>query len=676
MNTIKIHSQYSKLLLLFVVLLATESLFSQTKYTVILPDTDIAIPNTATKNLDVKADESGNETEKSFFKFNFTNIPLNVIMDEWHVKLYAVPDPNKSAFSSQIITLLKGSNTWTGAETHLSDPALSWEDISKNKEGAIGRAEVTKKSVFINMKIRPTVIDAWKSFPYNILSLAARSPSKGENTQFYSSITSETPTYFSKKPKLVVSYEVEAYPFREDWSQAFSNAQHISSINWKTNETTTKAQVHKLQNTGNDYYQLIGPTGAVLVYKNLPIVFTQSVEGTGGAFSVKQLDSKGAVLWSKVVDNVAKCWPMIDELGRLYYISASDKISVLDLNNKGDILYSATLADISVQQFSTLTETATLGYDGTLYLPTDTGVFALSAYPQLKIRWKYPLVTGELNGPVSLSPDESKAFFINANTTQKQSRMIVLDNIDGTPLGTSNYDLGEYKSDCNHYIPAPVVQNDTRVFILNGYDNSNKLFVYDVDETGITKTQTLTSGEDKNTGISQPVIDVASNVYFVYNNKLALYNATDNKASVFKSDKLNNASILVTDASLNIYALDLYSNEKKIFGLKNDTKDPDSFSVNIDENTMKHLVLAPDGTLYTVTANNLIAITPKKLSVEELIVSELRRNTVYRGTESVTVNETTVLPTTNAIINSGGTISFKPGFTVQKGAQLTCKTGY
>lgn len=672
---------YSYMLVLLLQLIQSQSLFAQSRYTVLLPEIDKAIPEESNNDLRVAADDKGKETSKSFFKFNFKNLPGNAKIETLNLKLYNKPNSSMSQFSVQLITALRGTNKWTGNETNLSDSNLNWANISNNSEGPVGRAEIRKSTTSIAMKLKmPGSLKSILDFlPDSILSLAVRSPEKGQDTHFFSSKTAETPSNFSEKPKLLVAYEIDSYPFREDWAQPSANGQHNSLLNWKSNTFIQEAQIHKLPNSGG-YLQEIGSTGALAIYKNLPIVFTQETTGTSAVFYVKQLDSKGNVLWKKEVDDVAKSWPLIDEQGRLYYFSKSGKLSILDLNNAGNEL--SIKNEVTSQQLISLNNNATIGYDGTLYLPSDTNVIALSAYPELKIRWKYELNPNERIGPVSLSPDESKAFFIAVDTKQKKSRLIVLNNLDGSKMEPSDSVLNGYQNDVNFYIPAPVVQNNTRVFVLNGFDNSNELFVFDINDKGVNQTQSITSGSSINTGISQPVIDAQFNVYFVFNRKLAKYNADLNKAEVFeKSTILDNASILVTDASSRIYASDPYSTTKKIVGFQNDIDNPNTFEVTVDTTigyTKKNIILAPDGTIYTTTATDLLAITATKVAENDIIINQadLKTNTVYRATNTITVEDITLAPSVNTILNSGGSISFKPGFTVIQGAQLDCKTAH
>jgi|GEM_PF-1097203 len=668
----------------YFLLLAVQSqmLFSQSKYTVLLPEIDKAIPADNDKDLRIAANEIGIETVKSFFKFDFKNLPVHAKIGFLDLKIYNRPNDITSGFTVQTITILKGDNDWTGNESKLDDPLLDWADIEKNEE-TIGLAEVKKSTESVAAELK--IPGSFKFIPDflkdSILSLAARSPENRQDTKFFSSITSETSSNFSKKPKLIVTYEIDSYPFREDWAQPFVNSQHNSLLGWKSNTFITSAQVRKLPNAQNENIQEAGSGGGILIYKNQPVIFTQAAAGTTSVFYVKQLNSKGDVLWSAGVDDVASCSPLIDEKGRLYYISKSGKLTILELNNKGNNLFSISLSGI-YGQIGNVNNTVTLGYDKTLYLPSDKGIFAVSAYPQLKVRWKYEQKTNEINGPVSLSKDESKAFFINIDKNQRRGRLVVLDNLDGSLIAASDYVLGGYTNDSNYYIPPPVVQNNSRVFVLDGFDNSSTLFVFDINSKREITTQNISSGSNINTGISQPVIDSQSNVFFVYNNSLAKYDASANKAIVFNgSSTLDNASILVADNSSNIYAADPYSSPKKIMGFKNDTAAPNSFSVAMDVaigNPRKNLVLAPDGTLYTTTATNLISTTPVRFDAGTITIdsSNLNTNTLYRASDAIIVEGFSILPSVNTILHSGGGVSFKAGFSVAKGAQLNCKTGF
>jgi hypothetical protein len=680
-------------------------LLSQIKYTVLLPTIDKTIPVEDSGFLRIAADNKGAEVKKAFFRFNFNYLPVNAKIDLLKLKLYKLPNTNSSLadFSSQTITVLEGTHQWLESANTLNDPNLNWANSKQNKNKSIGTDEVTKNSTSLNVKLKipGSLTYPSKFLNSKLLSLAARSPEKGEDNKFYSSLTAATPGNFSKKPKLIVTYEVDPYPFRSDWAQASATAQHNSYLNWATNAVTTSATARLLPNTAKDLIVGADPTGALAVYKNQPIIFTLSRVGKDSVYAVKQLDGNGKVLWSQGVDGIAKCWPLIDEQGRLYYISVKGKLTVLD-SNTGNIVVSKQLGYITNGEVTSINNNSTIGYDNTLYLTTDRGIIALSGYPEFKTRWKYENNTNELCGTVSLSPDESKAFFISVNTQMGKSRLMVLDNMDGSRIDYSKYSLGGYKNDLNYYIPAPVVRSNSEVLVLNGYDNSSELLFFNLQKGKLSLKDSINSGTGINTGISQPVIqpviDNRSNIFFVYNKKMARYDDELKKVEVFNGSSLDNASILVTDRSSNIYALDPYNGANSVFGFRydnttkaisgsfnlklNDVKFDTANSADTSEanrkigNTRKNLIIAPDQTLYTATLNNVVAVTPLPVNDLKISALNLKTNTVYRASNSIIVTASEVKYSVNTILYSGGTISFMPGFTLQKGAQLSCKTGY
>jgi hypothetical protein len=322
--------------------------------------------------------------------------------------------------------------------------------------------------------------------------------------------------------------------------------------------------------------------------------------------------------------------------------------------------------------------------DETIYLCTDKGALALSAFPELKIRWKYDNGFNEITGPVSLSQDERWAYFISVNTDQHYSRLMMLDNLDGTRVDSSGYILGGYQNDNNYLIPAPVVGKKNDVFVLNGYDNSNKLLVFRFNEktNKLRVADSIKSLLEINTGISQPVIDAESNVFFVYKNKIARYDTSRNdRVNVLaSSNELNNASILIVDANSCIYALDPY-NGNTILGFRYDGRQLKNMFIakfGPDGNFKKNLVRSPSGLLYTVNNNEVKSMHAKDVEQDHITLTEesLNSNMLYIAEKTITVNGFKVAPSVNAIIQSFGTILLKPGFHVARGAQLSFKTRY
>lgn len=672
---------------------SSNNLVAQTQYTVALPEVDIAVPSN--KYLHIAASPEGKETARSLFLFDLNMLPQNAKVIKLTLKLYVSSRTDISITATQQVTLLKGDSKWAdNLPISLTDPNIAWTDIKINKV-TIGIDIVKKTSSSISLKLRipekPQYLAAF--LPGGLLSISARSAQRGENNYFYSSAMAEASDKYLYKPKLIVQYEISPYPKRNDWAQTFNTAQHAGYLKWTTNSNLLVPGFQLLPHEKNELFVGADPTGAMLIFKNNPVVFTQSVSGTTVYF-VKQLDVNGNVLWAQGVDNAAKCCPVIDEMGRLYYFSLSGTISILDMNNSGAFLSAGNItyknipvSSITKDRPETFVKGVTIGYDGTLYISTSQSNLAISAYPQLKIRWKYENTTKELTGPVSLSADESKAFFIRVNTQQGNSRLMVLNNMDGTIMDTSKPLDFSYSGQYMSLIPAPVVQGNSTIFVLSGFDNGRVLYRFSLNTT-LNKLKTevrrVEADAPLNTGISQPVADPSSHVYFVFKNKIACYDSTkiNNTAVLESSPALDNSSILVTDGSSAIYALDPYATAgNNLFGFKYNTSRElkNNFAIRLHAgNLKKNLALATDGTLYTTTLNNLVAIVPVSVSQDDLTISKdnLSTNTLYRANKSISIDKLTVPGSINAVIYSGGSISFKPGFNVSQGAQLLFKTGF
>lgn len=91
------------------------------------------------------------------------------------------------------------------------------------------------------------------------------------------------------------------------------------------------------------------------------------------------------------------------------------------------------------------------------------------------------------------------------------------------------------------------------------------------------------------------------------------------------------------------------------------------------------LMLGPDGTLW---ANNklgsaLYAFKPSFAEPNPTIKEkDISTNTVYRATGTLTVGSLKLETGTQILLQAQQSISFARGFTVQKGAELLCRTGF
>ncbi len=154
---------------------------------------------------------------------------------------------------------------------------------------------------------------------------------------------------------------------------------------------------------------------------------------------------------------------------------------------------------------------------------------------------------------------------------------------------------------------------------------------------------------------------------------------------------LKATSNLVMDGGNNIYFWDngylhgFDKNRKALFPkqpLTSQVKDR-----NLDESgkpvagpeKFLRLVLAPDGTLWTINkkGRSLYAFKPEYAAADvTLEQADITHRTAYRTTGSLAVRSLELENGTQVLFQARQGISFASGFTVQKGAELLCRTGF
>ncbi|SFF06217.1 hypothetical protein SAMN05518672_11521 [Chitinophaga sp. CF118] len=662
-----------------IIYIALSSRVNAQNFTTILPD--IAVNARAQGdgrgdvNLEIKADPNGKESVRSLFKFGLGALPDNARVSSLQLRLYVQKKTDTLSSSHQTVTVLRSlSSNWKISDATWNNPVF---DTTKK----IGMFPIVSTTSIANIKLaipaKASAVTDFLTTADTSLSLAARSPQQSQDNFFYSDKPESFGTQYSKKPKLIVQYAVNLYPKLSDWSQLRNDGQHSGYTRWMSNTSESAANIIPLYHPDKGFISGSDPLGAMLIYNGNPVIFTRDSTNKEPIRAV-QLDAAGKILWSVPMAEINKFCPLIDEKGRMYCIT-TNRLIVLDLANSGNKLFDVPLASLLGSDVGAVINTPTLGYDGMLYLPASNAVVALTPFPKFKTLWRYPINRdNEWTGPVSLSNNERNAFFIKVN--QNYGQLIVLDNSDGTPLDSSSQNhLKTYVYDqYTHYIPAPVVANDSSVFVLNGFDNSNELFCFrwSYNKHRLSLLEDITSGQTVNTGISQPVVDTRGNAWFVLNKHMTRYSLTD-RSSIYNTDQsLDNASLLVTNDSLQVFALDAVNNLVAGFSTRDQLIKKTFVSTSGAQfNFKKNLALAPNGTLYNVNNNYLMAIKAAKVDVEVLNLSEVKNNTLYRANTLINMSGT-VINTTNAVIYSGGGIAFKNGFRVEQGAKLSFQSGF
>jgi hypothetical protein len=504
----------------------------------------------------------------------------------------------------------------------------------------------------------------------------------------------------NKQPRLAIDYEVSKEPYRQDWAQTAANAQHTNSIDWKLENSITIDNIKIEKN-------LVGTLSEYMcLYQNRPVVFEN--RGSQKNYITFLTGSDLRELRSIEANGSPIRQPIIDHTGKMFYFSNQNTIEIIDLAS-GTLITSKALNTIQGGQnlnINSITNEATIGFDGTLYLPIannngSAGTVALTAYPSLQPRWFYN--TTNPVGPVSLSQNEQLACFIESDLNTQKSKLVVLDNVTGSIKYESDPVLGSYLNDKNYYIPPVVIETPnketTNVYVLNGNKSSNKLYLFSINRASTAQTPTkllekliANSNQIQNTGICQPTVN-SSGVYYIKNGTLTNYDFKEDKETpLIKYAKRNSTTnkddfyiiqgFFSDDVQIASNASDMLF-VQTIIGVSVFSVSPTKFMKMIldpglkqkpsNDNAIKSLYVAPNAVAFGISKTNnslVIGFVPKSQDEKHhVVLSKIDHRTLYIG-KNISINTNVVESYTNAIF-LGQKISINKGFKIKKGASLT-----
>jgi hypothetical protein len=501
---------------------------------------------------------------------------------------------------------------------------------------------------------------------------------------FYPLLPGTTNYQLNNQPKLVINYEVTKEPYNANWSQNGANAQHTNALDWKWNSTNSEISFSNVLNNATLSNIQVDKT---LLYKEKPVVFYTD----NSTFYVSLLNASLQKFWTYKLDGFPTVKPVIDQQGRMYVVKEGT-FKIINLETGQEIekfnLYDKLNNYFNQAKALSVTNDITIGYDGTLYLPIATdgrvGIVALSAYPDLKPRWYYP--TTNPVGPISLSNQEHLAFFLESDSQKQKSKLVVLNNINGTVLANSKTTLAAFSNDIkNYYIPPVVVKKANQkynLYVLNGNKFADKLFVFEVQDDILTSKETkpLTLEPTKeiasSNNISQPVLSGEENVYFIMANTLTKYDAQKNTTETvvtnspsFSFDKesvilANATNQLVINSKSGMYYVDANAANHKVTQLL-------SFSGN---NEPYKSIMNPNLSVYHFTSNkcNFTKAFGGSMTFGFTELSAFDNNTVYHSSKIKIKNKATIPYTVSTIITAKN-IGIGKEFSIQKGANVSFK---
>ena len=562
------------------------------------------------------------------FEFDLSTVPVGARVNSWTTRIYLQYQGNPS--SDQFVRLLLSENSEDAVASVFVDQSM----INKGVNFEVENESVVEK-------------ETWLENQGGSLSVWLKADT--ENYTYYS-LPPTNDNNVNLQPKLIISYYMPTMIAEGNWPQHKSNPQHSGQSLWKSNATLTEFK------TGTTSFGSSFIMEAPVIYNQL-LVFPYQ-DSQGPLYSVRAYTEDGdLVMENSDINEVVNFQPVMDQNGRLYIITNGTNLQILNLADELNLIDKRTLkAQVSA--------TPVVGYDGSLYFSTSSGIYAYTPYSAstgFTLKWLYK-EGGNDFGSVALNENENTVYVMNGETGKLRS----LDITDGT----KNWAAGEFLG-YNEDIPVPLVRNNS-IIMLDGAQ-SGKMFSI-INSSG----EVILDPKSNDISYSVPVIGTEL-AYIIDNGELTAYDLAHAKLTYqSKNQNLNPASSLVVDGDDNVYILSYLQDNQSITLYDKECNMITKKDLNgFNDMTDGHFIIAPDGNLFTDSGGELYCISPMSVDVDSKTISANAKNQfVYRANTEIIVEGITVPQSTNTIIYSGGRISFAKGFTVQNNAKLTCKVGY
>jgi hypothetical protein len=654
-------------------------------------------------------------TKQVYLNFDLTTVPEGACVSNWALRLFVnTKDKDSRPQTVRVLPVEFKDN-----------PSVTWNSRPSVPERAqsVSDASIysTSQKVDFNYPVKLEEQCPWLTTTKHHLSVVLESTTSGvEYTYHGLASTCEADanrgSRCNTQPRLIVEYYMPPLAADANWPQEHYDPQHSGRTAWKTSADKTGFIKPRIVYSPDGY-----TVGAPIMYKGRLIFHSQLDNQGSKKFFISALDGRGRQVWKNAdIQAVVKYPPAVDTQGRLYLVTEN---CLLVLNaDDGGRLKSACLSEscpnepckgtglLNIKGETSIRATPTLGVNGAVYLSTNTGVFALTPYPELKVGWRFGGKDSHF-GPVALSTDEATAYVVGGTGTA--GKVFAIDNTDGNERWHGGSLTLKQES-----LPVPVIgayevdaagkkQRHELIYVVNGYDQGNLIQVFVQKEECPEKECEPAKIEGM---VSRPVVGADGHAYFVkrdQNNSSGGRLCRDRWASVEASqvppivadcpqkngagsasdNDLSPSSLLAADGKGNVYVIDYKSDPQKVRGYKPDfskfsalevprtTSGSQTKSTNFGPN----LLIGDDGTLYNANANVLVAIEPK-VTVDTLpllpsAVQPANQMTFLAAHKIIVLGSVRVNAGQSFVLKSGGSIRFLPGVRVAKGARLRCETG-
>jgi outer membrane protein assembly factor BamB len=582
----------------------------------------------------------------AYLQFSLAAIPEGAIIDTVDLMVYVNKVKNTSSVFEQGVNLYELTHARNNQVIDIADSS------------AIAMTLVSQNDIAQAIHLQPDIADggSWVS-KRNGNFYCILAAEEAETYRYYTERSGDMP----RQPKLVISYHMPANQVRKNsWPQYKYDAQHTATLGWQTNTTATG---FKLNNTfspaGANYIKsdpLLNDDRLVMAYQASapPMYRLLSLSQQGNFLAEAATDAIGLVKYGPIADRTGNIYCMSGNTGGTLTVLSPDRLQVIFTKQ--------------LENSAQATATPVIGFDRSIYISTDKGIYAYTPQPECKLKWVYAVATNRF-GTAALNEAEQTVYVYdgaNGNVT-------ALNSIDGSKKWEKNVG-STFTTD----IPVPSVKN-ARLCVTNGLRRGSSFYIMDANDGRVLRT--VTAATDV---ISQPVIG-SDKVFVINNGRLESY-ALSNPASQSAATVtgLNPAGALALDASDNVYILNTEQGKQSLTMVAPGATTFPSLPID-DANgylSGNRLILTPSGRLLAGNDNHLYTISPTGFNAKDDITipfgnaSEFTSEYLYRSEGVVRVAGKTLTGTQNIVIHGGKGITFQPNFSVQKGATFNCKTGF
>lgn len=465
-----------------------------------------------------------------------------------------------------------------------------------------------------------------------------------------------------KQPKLVIKYHMPSAQVRKNsWPQYKYDAAHTGMLPWQSNTAASGFALKDVYSPAGANYIMAAP---LLYNDNLILAYQSSAPPMYRLRAISQQGNLLAETSGSDTIGLVKYGPVADRGNRIYCLTGNtaNTLKVLSADSLKPIFKK------TLENDAQATALPVIGFDGSLYLSTNKGIYAYTPQPECKLKWIYTAGTNKF-GTVALGEDEQMVYVYDGGN----GKLSALNSIDGVQKWAAT-GMATFEND----IPVPSVKGD-KVCVTNALRKGNTFYMLDAEKGTIVKK--VASVGDL---ISQPVIG-PNQVYIINNGQLEAYALSNgDKQPSIGPTELNAASTLVTDANSNVYILNTEQGRQSLTLVQPSGANVPALPIGDAKGylTGNRLLLTPGGNLLAGNNNHLYALAPSGFSEKTALTIPLNNagdfnsEYLYRSEGAIKVAGKTIAGKQNVVVHSGTSIGFQPNFSVKLGGTLSCKTGY